>query len=267
MSNRLDGKVALVSGGARGMGAAHARGFVDEGAAVVIGDILSDEGSQLAAELGERAHFVELDVTSEESWVVAVGAAESRFGGLDVLVNNAGVAPQDLAGVVEMSLDEYMRVVMVNQVGVFLGMHVGALPIIRRGGGSIINISSIAGLMGSPAGVHYTASKFAVRGMTKTAALELAPFNVRVNSVHPGIIDTPMLAIPADADLSQMYESMVPLRCMGEPTDVANLILFLASSDSRFCTGAEFVIDGGQAAGSNAREMVEVVSQRIRSLL
>jgi len=265
--SRLEGKVALVSGGARGMGAAHARGIVAEGGAVVIGDVLTDGGRQLADELGDRAAFVELDVRREECWDAAVGVAEATFGGLDILVNNAGVTTQALKSVADMELDEYLDVVAVNQIGVFLGMHACSVPIIRRGGGSIVNISSIAGLTGSAGGINYVASKFAVRGMTKCAALELAPFQVRVNSIHPGFINTPMLAIPQGVDLPSLFGEMVPLGRIADPSEVTKLVLFLASADAAFCTGAEFVIDGGQTCGIDSKDFRAVISAQLQAHL
>src|SRR6185295_9613065 len=188
---RLDGKVALITGAARGQGEAEARLFVAEGARVMLGDVLDDDGEVVAKELGERAAYLHHDVTSEADWEAIVNATIARFGRVDVLVNNAGVFR--LQGMTATSLDEYMRIVTINQVGTFLGMKAVATPMIGQGSGSIVNISSIAGLVGSAGTVAYTASKFAVRGMTKVAAVELAPFGVRVNSVHPGFIDTAML--------------------------------------------------------------------------
>src|SRR2546423_4221877 len=189
---RLEGKVALITGGARGQGAAEARLFVSEGSSVVISDVLDADGEVVAKELGDAAAYVHQDVTDEASWSEATAFVTERFGRLDVLINNAGifkVMPMAMT-----SLDDYMAVIRVNQVGTFLGMKAVTPAMVDAGGGSIINISSVAGLRGSAATIAYTASKFAVRGMTKVAALELAPFGIRVNSIHPGIIDTPMLA-------------------------------------------------------------------------
>jgi 3alpha(or 20beta)-hydroxysteroid dehydrogenase len=241
---RLEGKVALISGGAQGQGATEARRFVGEGARVVIGDILGEEGRKLAADLGEAACFVDLDVTKEDDWASAVGEAQQRFGQLDVLVNNAGVfmvAP--MAGT---SKDDFERLIAVNQVGVFLGMKAALSAMIPGGGGSIVNISSVEGIIALPGMFAYAATKFAVRGMTKAAALELAPAGVRVNSVHPGPVDTPMLQqFGAGLD----FTPIVPLGRPATAGEVAELVLFLASDESSYCTGAEFVVDGGMTAG------------------
>src|SRR3954471_4511126 len=188
---RLDGKVALITGAARGQGEAEARLFVAEGASGILGDVRDDAGEIVAKELGDRAAYVHHDVTREDDWAAIVEATHARFGRVDVLVNNAGVFR--IVGMTNTTLEEYMRIVTINQVGTFLGMQAVAETMIGQGSGSIVNISSVAGLQGSPGTIAYTASKFAVRGMTKVAALELAPFGVRVNSVHPGLIDTTML--------------------------------------------------------------------------
>ena len=246
---RLDGKVALITGAARGQGEAEARLFAAEGARVVLGDVLDDEGEVIAKELGERAAYLHHDVTSEADWDAIVNATIARFGRVDVLVNNAGVFR--LQGITTTSLDEYMRIVTINQVGTFLGMKAVATPMIGQGSGSIVNISSIAGLSGSPGTVAYTASKFAVRGMTKVAAVELAPFGVRVNSVHPGFIDTAMLRDDvglADPALRQAARERIPNGRLAAAEDVAKLVLYLASDDSAYSTGSEFVVDGGLTA-------------------
>ena len=250
---RLQGKVALITGGARGQGAAEARLFAAEGAKVVVGDVLDDLGKELASDVGDSVRYVHHDVTSEEDWAGAVAAAVDDFGRLDVLVNNAGifrVMPIGLS-----SLDDFMQVVTINQVGVFLGMKAATPALVDAGGGSIVNISSIAGLQGSPATVAYTASKWAVRGMTKVAALELAPFNIRVNSIHPGIIDTPMLEEFAafGPDVLDRIRERIPLGRLASADDVARLALFLASDDSAYSTGSEFIVDGGLTAGGTGR--------------
>lgn len=267
MASNLQGKVALVSGGARGMGAAHARGLLDEGAAVVLGDVQVDLGEQLASDLGDQCLFVELDVTSETSWQAAVDAAQDAFGGLDVLVNNAGVADGDLKSVVDMSLSAYRRVVEVNQTGVFLGMHVCALPILRRGGGSIVNISSVAGVTGSAGSINYTASKWAVRGMTKCAAQEFAKFGVRVNSVHPGLVRTPMLSLAEGVDFETAMTATVPMARAADPDEVTRLVVFLAGDDSSYCTGSEFVIDGGISSGIPTPGITELIAAQISAHL
>ncbi len=238
---RLEGKIVLVSGAARGIGAADARLLVAEGASVVVADILAQEGSALAAELGERAAFVPLDVTTADSWADAVEFAEHRFGPLTGLVNNAAIAV--IATLEKTTESDFRRAVEVNQVGVLLGMQ-AALPSMRRaGGGSIVNMSSIAGMAGSVGVFAYTATKWAVRGMTKAAALELARDRIRVNSVHPGPVLTPMTA-----DFIRGAER-IPLGRHGQPHEIARLVAYLLSDESGFSTGAEHVIDGGMTAG------------------
>jgi 3alpha(or 20beta)-hydroxysteroid dehydrogenase len=246
-TGRLDGKVALISGGARGQGAAAARAFTREGAKVVIGDILDDDGKQLADEIGEDALYVHLDVTREDDWAGAVEEGERNFGRVDCLLNNAGILK--FAKLTDMTLDEYMQVVNVNQTGVFLGMRAVVAAMKKAGGGSIINVSSVEGLRGSPGLVAYVASKFAVRGMTKAAAVELGRDGIRVNSIHPGIVDTPMTRNVGleGMDLDALFSS-IPLRRAGVPEDIVAMAVFLASDDSAYCTGAEFVVDGGATA-------------------
>jgi 3alpha(or 20beta)-hydroxysteroid dehydrogenase len=244
---RLDGKVAIISGASRGMGAAEARKFVAEGARVLIGDVLDGEGEALALALGEAALYQHLDVTSADSWREAVASAVGRFGRLDVLVNNAGVYRG--TPIESLSQDEWASVIAVNQTGVFLGMQSVLAAMKEAGGGSIVNISSIDGLIGSSNSLAYVASKFAVRGMTKVAALELGKFSIRVNSVHPGGINTAMVtdAVPAEA-IGPMFGGM-PLGRIGEPEEVAELVTWLASDAASYSTGSEFVIDGGWTAG------------------
>jgi 3alpha(or 20beta)-hydroxysteroid dehydrogenase len=250
----LDGKVALISGGARGMGAAHSRRFVAEGARVVLGDILDDDGTALAEELGTAARFVHLDVTRESDWADAVAACSSEFGRLDILVNNAGIGAG--GSIADTLVDEYLRVIMVNQVGVYLGMQQASPLMGESGGGSIVNISSIDGIIGMGGASAYVASKFAVRGMTKCAAIELAPLGIRCNSVHPGFVDTPMLrgeaGDPAVAEaISQQVAPLIPLGRLARPEELTEMVLFLASDGSSYCNGAEFVVDGGMLAGPN----------------
>lgn len=239
---RLDGKVALITGAARGMGAAHARLFVAEGAKVVLTDVLEDEGKAVAAELGENACFFKLDVTSESDWQQVVAAAEKCFGPINVLVNNAGVVMNKT--IEETSLQEYMRIININQVGVFLGMKY-VLPSMRKAkSGSIINIASVAGLRGMAYCSAYCSSKFAVRALTQTAALEFVPYNIRVNVIHPGAIETPMTTVDAKG-VAEEFVKNVPLKRMAKPEEVSTLVLYLASDESSYCTGSEFVVDGG----------------------
>ena len=247
---RVEGKVALISGGAGGIGAATAKLLAEEGAAVVIADILEDEGQATESsisEAGGRALFVNLDVTSEESWNNAVRSAVSSFGKLDILVNNAGVSHR--AGVEETTSEAWDNVMDVNVKGVFLGTK-AAIPEMRKaGGGSIINISSIYGLVGSVTSAAYHSSKGAVRIFNKSTAIQYASENIRANSVHPGFVDSPMTR--AHHDNPNIHEERVakmPLGRMGEPEDIAAGILYLASDESSFVTGAELVIDGGMTA-------------------
>jgi 3alpha(or 20beta)-hydroxysteroid dehydrogenase len=239
--NRLSGKIVLISGGARGQGAAEARLFVSEGAKVVIGDVLVAEGQRLATELGDAAVFVRQDVTQEDDWAKALEAA-AGLGGLHGLVNNAGIYQPNTLMETDVALFE--RHMRVNQLGCFLGMK-AVVPLMERsGGGSIVNISSVAGLRGSPGAIAYSATKWALRGMTKAAAIDLAPRKIRVNSVHPGPIDTEMLHVRTP-EQNQRRLQAVPMRRMGTAEEVANLVLFLLSEESGYITGAEVAIDGG----------------------
>jgi 3alpha(or 20beta)-hydroxysteroid dehydrogenase len=242
----LDGKVAIITGAARGQGAAAARLFVAEGATVVIADILDDIGKELAESLGAAAYYRHLDVSAEDDWTAVVDEAVATLGGVDVLVNNAGILR--FAALSDMPLDDYMKIVNINQVGTFLGMRaVSKAMIVAGNGGSIVNISSIEGLAGMPYLTAYAATKFAIRGMTKVAALELGPKKIRVNSVHPGMIVTDMVKDAAcghEIDLSPAAKR-IPIGRMGESEDVAEVVLFLASDRSSYCTGGEFAVDGG----------------------
>jgi 3alpha(or 20beta)-hydroxysteroid dehydrogenase len=247
---RLDGKVAIVTGAARGQGEAISRRFAAEGARVVLGDVLDTEGKTVADELGEAARYVHHDVTDESSWDETVRTAVSEFGLLNVLINNAGIIRWGT--VAELSLQDYMAVITVNQIGCFLGMK-AVIPAMREaGGGSIVNTSSTAGFVGTGGLVAYTASKFAVRGMTKTAAIELGRYGIRVNSVHPGGIDTPMGNPGMGDGIDEWFKQQrLPMSRIGKPEEVASLMLFLASDESSYSTGSEFSIDGGMLAGNN----------------
>jgi len=243
---RLDGKVALISGGARGMGEQEARLFAAEGASVVITDVLDDDGKQTAADIGAAATYHHHDVTRETDWTSVVDAVLAEHGQIDVLINNAGIFR--FGATTTTTEDEYRQIIDVNQVGVFLGMKTVLPHMIERRSGSVINISSVAGLMGSPGMIAYGASKWAVRGMTKGAAKEVAAFGVRVNSIHPGIIDTPMGQQFDEAGVMQIVLQQVPVGRQAEAVEVARLALYLASDDSIYSTGSEFVVDGGMTA-------------------
>ncbi|WP_067829016.1 glucose 1-dehydrogenase [Nocardia inohanensis] len=237
---RVDTKVVIVTGGARGMGAAFARKLVSEGAKVVIADVLVDEGAALAAELGDGALFQALDVTDENAWNDVVSTAEAKFGPVSGLVNNAGIVHVD--PIEKLSEADYRKVIDVNQVGVFLGMKAVVGSMRRAGVGSIVNISSTGGLIGYSNILGYVASKWAVRGMTKTAAQELASDNIRANSVHPGIVATEMVAT---SERSASIAKNQPIARPGTPEELANLVLFLISDESSYSTGSEFIADGG----------------------
>jgi 3alpha(or 20beta)-hydroxysteroid dehydrogenase len=250
MPGRLEGKVALISGSARGQGAAEATLFAREGARVVVSDVLDDQGRALAASIGDAASYVHLDVTSEEQWAAAVRHAEEAHGKLDVLVNNAGIGIPPHA-LLDATVEGHHRTIDVNLHGVWLGMRAAAPALRRARGGSIVNISSIDGVVGVAFMASYTASKFAVTGLTKSAALEWGRDGIRVNSVHPGVISSPMVeqAPPEIRAKLQHYLDRQPIPRMGTPEEVALLVLYLASDESSYCTGAEFVIDGGHIAG------------------
>jgi cyclopentanol dehydrogenase len=251
MGSRLTGKVALISGAARGIGATAARLFVEEGANVVLGDVLDQEGRSVADRLNGRteskhAVYERLDVTSANDWDNAVAVAEREFGALNVLVNNAGVL--SMLGVEDETEDGWQRVVDVNQKGVWLGMRATASAMRRAGGGSIVNISSLYGLIGSGAATAYQGSKGAVRIITKTAAVQYAPENIRVNSVHPGVTTTPMVEDGIPPEGRDALTSLTPLKREAKPEEIAFGVLFLASDEASYVTGAELVIDGGYSA-------------------
>ena len=251
-SAELDGKVALITGGARGMGKSHVRHFVAEGARVVLGDVLDDKGAAVAAGLpAESCRYVHQDVTSEPDWVAAVSTALETFGRLDVLVNNAGSA--EFGSIAEMPLAEFRHVLEVNAVGCWLGMKAAIDPMTAAGGGSIINISSIEGFTGRPGLAAYSASKFAVRGMTKAAAQELGRFGIRVNSVHPGGVLTRHGPRAGTGTFNQVdaeaFVKSMPLARFARPTEISRLVGFLASDESSYSTGSEFTADGGVLSG------------------
>ena len=281
---RLDGKVALITGGARGMGESHVRAFAAEGARVVFGDVLDDKGKAVASALGDCVRYVHHDVTSEEDWACAVASAVDAFGRLDVLVNNAGILT--FGRIADMPFAEFRRIMEVNAFGCWLGMKSVLSAMREAGGGSIVNISSIEGIAGAAGLSAYSASKFAIRGMTKAAAQELGAFGIRVNSVHPGAVLTDMI-LDAAASLGvsaagggqggggdgqggggdglqgngeprghkggtrhyKKFFDSIPLARLGEATDVTRLVVYLASDESSYSTGSEFVVDGGILSG------------------
>ena len=243
---RLAGKVAVITGAAQGMGEAHARGFVREGAKVLMTDLNAEAGARIASELGSSAHFMKHDVSSESQWRDVIAEAEKRYGNVTALVNNAGIVGPP-AATHEMSEKDFQSVCAVNQTGVFLGMKHCIPSMLRAGGGSIVNISSISGIViafGTP-NLAYSASKFAVRGLTKFVALEYGARGIRANSIHPGYILTPMAEATLDEQAMKAACEAVPLKRMAKPSEVTELAIFLASDSSSFITGAEHVIDGG----------------------
>ena len=241
---RLDGKVALITGGARGQGEAEGQRFREEGAEVYLTDVLIEQGQAAAAAIG--ATFIEHDVTDSHAWSRAIERIEREKGRLDVLVNNAGIF--QMKGMVETERELWDRTIAINQTGVFWGLQAVAPVMIRQGSGSMINISSVAGLRGSGGAFAYGASKWAVRGMTKSAAQELSPHGVRVNSIHPGIIETAMVDEFSRKGINERVRQQIPMGHYAEVSEVANLALFLASDESRYCSGSEFVVDGGLTA-------------------
>lgn len=243
--NRLAGRVAIVTGAARGMGEAEARLLAAEGAAVVLGDVRVEQAEAVAADIGEAAVAVHLDVTDPDHWAAAVELAAGR-GGVDVLVNNAGI--HGTSPLESESVDTLRAMFDVNVVGAFLGMQAVLAPMRAAGRGSIVNVSSTAGLAGLPYHAAYGASKWALRGLSRTAAVEWGPHGIRVNTVHPGPIETDMLPPPRGAEMGENRFARLPLGRAGRPEEVARLVLHLASDESSYQTGGEFVVDGGSVA-------------------
>lgn len=240
---RLENKVAIVTGAAMGQGAEIARAYVAEGAKVVLADVAKEQGQALADELGANAHFVHHDVSDAASWASLVEDTATRFGPVDVLANNAGILR--FGDIERMPAEEVELLWRVNQLGVFLGMQAVSRTMRKNGGGSIINASSVEGLAGMPSCTAYAATKWAIRGMTKCAAMELGPRGIRVNSVHPGMIDTPMTRVHGGDAAMEFGASKVPLRRVGTPEDIAPVYVFLASDESSYINGAEIAVDGG----------------------
>ena len=251
----LSNRVVVITGGAGGQGAEEARTFAGLGAAVVIGDVRSDEAQAVAGEIGERALAVDLDVADASAWAAAIAAAEARFGPVTTLVNNAGVGSPAL--IADETLESFRRVLDVNLVGAFLGIRHTARSMARAGGGSIVNISSISGLGGFAGGGAYAASKWALRGLTRSAAADLAPLGIRVNAVEPGVTDTAMIrgpGTPAD-EVVERNRSRLLLERLAQPADIAAVVVFLASDRSSWITGTDFVVDGGWSTGNAGRKL------------
>jgi len=244
---RFDNRTVIITGGARGMGASHARGFIAEGANVVIADVLEQEGRTLAEELGDHAIFSRLDVTSEEDWAATVAAAEKAFGPVSVLINNAGIVR--FAPIEKTELAIWRQVLEINLTGSYLGIRAVVSSMRKAGGGAIVNISSAGGMMAYPNNAAYVASKWGARGLTKTAALELGRDNIRVNSVHPGPVRTPMTAGPDAAAAVAAEARHLAIPRVAEPDEITRLVLFVASGDAGFSTGSEFIVDGGVLLG------------------
>lgn len=241
---RLEEKIIIITGAAQGMGESHARRFVAEGAKVVITDLNEEKGKLLASELGKNALFIKQDVTNAEEWTAVVTKTEETFGPVDVLVNNAGITMAK--SLLETTEEDYRRIVEINQVSVFLGMKTVVPSMQKAGGGSIVNISSMNGIVGGAVG--YTDTKFAVRGLTKAAARECANYGIRVNSVHPGVIATPMVVQEDTKAAVEAFAKHIPLKRVAQSEEVTNLVLYLASDESSYSTGSEFIVDGGLTA-------------------
>ncbi|QFG25539.1 glucose 1-dehydrogenase [Actinomadura sp. WMMB 499] len=249
---QLDGKVALITGGARGMGKAHVRRFVAEGAKVVFGDVLAEEGAKLAADVGDDVRFVRMDVSDPGDWETAVRTAVDTFGALNVLVNNAGIMRHKR--IEDMSVDEFRQVLEVNLVGQWLGVKSVTAAMRDAGGGSIVNVSSTEGFIGASGLAAYSASKFGIRGLTKAAARELGADGIRVNSIHPGGVLTQLSlqedVVAATADSADAFLKALPLGRMGKTKEVSGLVVYLASDDSSYCSGSEVLVDGGMLTGA-----------------
>jgi 3alpha(or 20beta)-hydroxysteroid dehydrogenase len=244
LRNRFEGRTVLVSGGAAGIGAAHVRGFAAEGGRVVFGDIDEEGGAALAAELGGKVRFVVHDVTDAAGWERIVATAEEEFGPVSVLVNNAAILPPFLP-IEEVDVEDWRRVLEVNLTGSFFGIKYAVPSMRRAGGGSIVNTSSALGVMGTPNLSAYVSSKYGIRGLTQTAALELARDGIRVNSIHPGYTRTPM-----NAEVSEENTRDLPVPRFAEPQEVTAVAMFLASEEASFVTGAEYLVDGGAVTGA-----------------
>ncbi|HLR04107.1 MAG TPA: glucose 1-dehydrogenase [Virgibacillus sp.] len=241
---RLDGKIAIITGAAQGMGASHAKVFIQEGAKVVLTDLNEEKGQAFSKELGENAFFVKQNVSSAEDWAHVVEETEKKFGPVNILVNNAGITTSK--SILETTEEDYRKIVDINQLSVFLGMKTVIPSMQKVNGGSIVNISSMNGMVGGAIG--YTDTKFAVRGMTKAAAIEGAHYGIRVNSVHPGVIETPMLVQEDTKDAVEAFAKHIPMKRMAQSEEVSKLVLFLASDESSYSTGSEFLVDGGLTA-------------------
>jgi len=250
VTGRLEGKVAIVTGAARGQGEAEARRFVTEGARVLLTDVLDEEGQAVATDLGDAAAYRHLDVSSEEEWIAAVADAEERFGPVTILVNNAGIL--DFCSIEHQDVERFRKVIDVNLVGTMIGIKSVAPSMRRAGGGSIINISSNGGIMGLPGLGAYVSSKWAVRGLSKTAAMDLGKRGIRVNSLHPGGIDTPMTRIPGQEPNDSTFAKTLPMQRFGLVDEVAAVVTFLASDEASYVTGAEWSVDGGATAGDRS---------------
>lgn len=255
---RLQGRIALITGAAGGQGAAEARLLVDQGGRVVLGDIDDAAGKALAEDLGEAAVYHHLDVCSEDDWRAALAAGVAAFGAVNALVNNAGISLPPKS-IIKTPVDEYRRVIEVNQVGAYTGIHVVAPAIIAAGGGSIVNVSSVNGFVGAWGIAAYASSKFALRGLTRVASIELARKGVRVNSIHPGPVDTPMLraGLPEGTDPVEAMGRVIAAGRVGTVEEVAAMVAFLLSDESSFCYGSEIVLDGGYLAGPLGSPNVE----------